>query len=81
MTSSSNTVSVERVIAAPPEKIFDLLADPAETRALAGALSPSLKSWMAEVQKGLAASDRLAPAEVDVDPESVAKLRALGYGQ
>jgi arylsulfatase A-like enzyme len=59
--------------------LFDLLADPAETRALAGTVSQRLQGWIAEVQKGLAASDRLAPAEVDVDPENLAKLRALGY--
>ncbi len=29
MTSSRDAVSVERVIAAPPEQIFDVLADPA----------------------------------------------------
>ena len=31
-----NTVSVERVIAAPPEQIFDLLADPARHREIDG---------------------------------------------
>jgi len=30
MTENPNIVSVERVIHAPPEKIFDLLADPAQ---------------------------------------------------
>jgi arylsulfatase A-like enzyme len=57
--------------------LFDLLADPAEIRTLAGPLSQRLQGWMAEVRKGLAASDRLAPAEMD--PENVARLRALGY--
>ena len=57
--------------------LYDLPADPAEIRSLAGPLSPRLKGWLAEVQKGLALSDRLAPAEVD--PEYAAKLRALGY--
>ncbi len=59
--------------------LFDLLKDPRETRAASGGtrLSQDLHAWMDDVQKGLIASDRLAPAEVD--PENAAQLRALGY--
>jgi choline-sulfatase len=59
--------------------LFDLLKDPRETRAatLGARLSQNLHAWMDDVQKGLIASDRLAPAEVD--PENAAQLRALGY--
>jgi uncharacterized protein YndB with AHSA1/START domain len=35
-TSNDDVVSVERVIPAPPEKIFDLLADPARHREIDG---------------------------------------------
>jgi arylsulfatase A-like enzyme len=62
--------------------LFDLLRDPRETRGLPGSaqLSQQLNAWMADVQKGLIASDRLgAPAQVD--PENAAQLRALGYAQ
>jgi len=59
--------------------LFDLLKDPRETRAAARTpeLSQRLHAWMDTVQKGLIASDRLAPAEVSA--ESVEQLRALGY--
>ena len=36
MAASDDTVSVERVIPAPAEKIFDLLADPARHRDIDG---------------------------------------------
>src|SRR3954452_19265830 len=36
MTASDDVVSVERVIPAPPEKIFDLLADPSRHREIDG---------------------------------------------
>ncbi|HSF38690.1 MAG TPA: sulfatase [Thermoanaerobaculia bacterium] len=61
--------------------LFDLGADPREARSLAGpgrTPSPRLREWLAEAQKGLAASDRLAPKE-ELDPENVRQLRALGY--
>ena len=38
-----------------------------------------LRLSMAEVDRGLVASDRLGPAEVD--PEQVQALRALGYAE
>jgi arylsulfatase A-like enzyme len=61
-------------------RLFDLVRDPGETRDLAGgAAAPSgdLQAWLERVGRGLTASDRLAPA--DLDAESLAKLRALGY--
>ncbi len=36
MADTTDTVSVERIIPAPPEKIFDLLADPARHRDIDG---------------------------------------------
>ena len=36
MTDTNEVTSVERVIAAPPEKIFDLLADPSRHREIDG---------------------------------------------
>ncbi|HEX9671567.1 MAG TPA: sulfatase [Thermoanaerobaculia bacterium] len=62
--------------------LFDLARDPAERRgqaAEANAASAELRRWMTQVQQGLAASDRLAP--IELDPESVEKLRALGYAE
>ena len=47
MTDANEVVSVERVIPAPPEKIFDLLADPARHREIDGSgtvRDPSEKS-------------------------------------
>ncbi len=67
----------------PGEKqrwVFDLLRDPGEIRSLdprAIGLSARLGGWMTSVQKGLAVSDRILAARID--PESAAKLRALGY--
>jgi arylsulfatase A-like enzyme len=60
--------------------LYDLAADPAETRSFAKGrikLSQQLQGWLETVQKGLTASDRLGP--VEVDPENVERLRALGY--
>jgi arylsulfatase A-like enzyme len=61
--------------------LFDLAKDPRETRVLAAdaQLARRLQDWMGTVQKGLIASDRLAPAEVG--SEDAAQLRALGYLQ
>jgi uncharacterized protein YndB with AHSA1/START domain len=36
MTDAAKRISVERVIAAPPERIFDVLADPAQHAAIDG---------------------------------------------
>lgn len=62
--------------------LFDLGSDPREARSLLGSsggtLSPRLRDRLAEVQKGLATSDRLAP-QGEVDAENVRQLRALGY--
>jgi arylsulfatase A-like enzyme len=59
--------------------LFDLIRDPRETRSLppGARLSQRLHQWMDTVQRGLIASDRLGPAEVDA--ENVEQLRALGY--
>ncbi|HEX6900286.1 MAG TPA: sulfatase [Thermoanaerobaculia bacterium] len=60
--------------------LFDLTRDPREIKSLArkgGRVSERLHEWMASVQKGLIAADRLGPAEVD--PENAEQLRALGY--
>jgi uncharacterized protein YndB with AHSA1/START domain len=51
MAPSSDVVSVERVIPAPPEKIFDLLADPARHRDIDGS---------GTVREAKAGSERLA---------------------
>ncbi len=62
---------------------FDLLRDPGETRSL-GATDPAntsadLQAWMATVRKGLAVSDQVLATHID--PESAARLRALGYSE
>ncbi len=61
--------------------LFDLARDPRESRSRAEAATPSpeLAQWVARVQQGLSASDRLGPAEIDA--ESVERLRALGYAE
>jgi uncharacterized protein YndB with AHSA1/START domain len=46
MTDHARTVSVERVIAAPPEKIFDVLADPSRHPVIDG--SGTVKSTRGE---------------------------------
>lgn len=67
----------------PEVRTFDLATDPGEIRpgqgrkaARSKKSSPGLERWLAEVRAGLAASDEL-PA--DIDPESIERLRALGY--
>ncbi len=61
--------------------LFDLRRDPRETRSLARgvAVSTPLQDWLASVNVGLAASDRILTTRID--PESVQKLRALGYAE
>lgn len=61
--------------------LFDLRRDPRETRSLVRdtAVSNPLKDWMTSVHLGLAASDRILTTRID--PESVEKLRALGYAE
>jgi arylsulfatase A-like enzyme len=62
--------------------LLDLGADPGESGAPhpAGDPSAALRAWRAEVERGLASSDRRASAAVP-DAESLARLRALGYAQ
>jgi len=59
--------------------LFDLGKDPRETRSFAEGtqVSQRLHDWMDTVQRGLIATDRLGPAEVDA--ENAEQLRALGY--
>jgi len=62
--------------------LFDLLKDPRELRSLdvrTATVSADLRSWMASVHQGLTASDRVLATHID--PESAAKLRALGYAE
>jgi arylsulfatase A-like enzyme len=62
--------------------VFDLLKDPRETRSLdprAAAVSADLRSWMTSVTRGLTASDQVLA--IQIDPESAARLRALGYAE
>jgi choline-sulfatase len=64
--------------------LYDLTADPGETRNLAaavaaGAPSERVRGWLAALRRGLTASDRLATTVID--PESIAKLRSLGYAE
>jgi arylsulfatase A-like enzyme len=67
---------------------FDLLRDPGETRSLdpraasggtGGSASAGLRDWMTAVRKGLAMSDQVLANRID--PESAARLRALGYAE
>lgn len=60
--------------------VFDLGADPGETRSLvtaASAPSGRVLGWLTDLRRGLTALDRLAAAAVD--PETTQRLRALGY--
>ncbi|HVT15304.1 MAG TPA: sulfatase [Thermoanaerobaculia bacterium] len=59
--------------------LFELDSDPLETARPTAGAPPSgrLRDWLATVQRGLAASDRFAAA--DLDAESLAQLRSLGY--
>jgi arylsulfatase A-like enzyme len=63
--------------------MFDLLRDPGETRSLAATnpanASADLQAWMATVRKGLAVSDQVLATNIDA--ESAARLRALGYAE
>jgi arylsulfatase A-like enzyme len=58
---------------------FDLLRDPGETRSLGASASAGLRDWMAAVRKGLVMSDQVLATRID--PESAARLRALGYAE
>jgi arylsulfatase A-like enzyme len=61
--------------------LFDLLRDPGETRSLDPRSAPAadLQAWMTSVRKGLAASDQVLATQIDA--ESAARLRALGYSE
>jgi arylsulfatase A-like enzyme len=74
-------------------RVFDLELDPGETGGARGAAgagaaavlgaaaapSPGLAAWLGAVQRGLAAFDRLVPAQPDA--EHTARLWALGYAE
>jgi choline-sulfatase len=60
--------------------LYDLAKDPRELRGVAVAgFQPSvpLRDWLASVQRGLEASDRVLTAQVK--PEDAERLRSLGY--
>lgn len=64
--------------------LFDLARDPQETHGVPedARLSSRLQDWMAAIQNGLAASDRLgSAAPAGIGAEDAARLRALGYLQ
>ena len=62
-------------------RLYNLAADPQETRDLARQTptSPSLTAWLTQVTAGLTTSDRLAAPLPALDADSLAKLKALGY--
>ena len=81
LTSPGNRKEIFRLVEGK-RWIFDLAADPRELHNLStGPATPSgqLQSWLASLRQGLAASDRLA--QVQIDAESIEKLRALGYAE
>jgi len=63
-------------------EIYDLAADPAESRDLSGAggqtASEAVLTWMTEVEQDLSRSDATPPAE-PLDEDTAAMLRSLGY--
>jgi hypothetical protein len=62
--------------------VFDLLRDPGEIRSLDPrevSTSANLQGWMTSVRKGLTASDQVLATQIDA--ESAARLRALGYAE
>jgi arylsulfatase A-like enzyme len=63
-------------------EMFDLAADPAESRDLSGAgdrsASEAVLSWMTEVENGLSRVDAMPPAE-PLDEDTASMLRSLGY--
>ena len=70
-----------QTVPAGTELLFDLMADPDEKRDLAGEraddvarLREAVATWRAEQQPVL-----VTPRDGDLDPESVERLRALGY--
>ena len=63
-------------------EMFDLAADPAESRDLSGAgdrsASEAVLKWMTEVENGLSRVDAMPPAE-PLDEDTASMLRSLGY--
>jgi arylsulfatase A-like enzyme/tetratricopeptide (TPR) repeat protein len=62
-------------IHAPKDEIYDIVADPAQTRDLAGALPPPFR----RMRNALLSMDRPRQAPGHGDPEQLKKLAALGY--
>ena len=59
-------------------QVFDLAADPGETRNRAdGEPSPELKAWLEEVRRGLELADDLPPPSLS--DEDLEAMKALGY--
>ncbi len=59
-------------------QIYEILKDPGEKKPQQlEALSPEMQAWLKDVREGLSRSDH-APVP-ELDPESIEKLRALGY--
>jgi arylsulfatase A-like enzyme len=61
-------------------RLFDLRNDPRESKNLAAGdarPSPALADWLSRVQQGLKSLGNLPAAELD--PESIERLKALGY--
>jgi hypothetical protein len=62
-----------------PDKIFDLRKDPAEQSPIDDeALRQEGARWIARYRRGVTAEPD-APGEVEIDAETAAKLKALGY--
>ncbi len=62
-------------IEAPEPELYDLAADPAETR---NVLAGERRAY-SEMRQAMKAFDRRLAAPAEVDPETAAKLAALGY--
>jgi tetratricopeptide (TPR) repeat protein len=68
-----------RAIDAPRPELYDLAADPAEQKNLAGARPTQLESLLGELKRVEAAAAPRAPSPVLPDPGVAEALRSLGY--
>ena len=65
-------------VARGKRQVYDLTADPDETKSLAsGELSAELAAWLEEVRRGLELADGLPPPSLS--DEDLEAMRALGY--
>ena len=69
-----------KLIRAPRPELYDVVADPAESRDLAGS-EPATVSRLAAALDGVLAAAGEGESRRDVDPETAERLRALGYVQ